>query len=188
MASAEHDSAVTAQDQTTGETSTTRRTFLSYAAAACAAFIGVVAGIPILGYLLSPLRVKQAATWVDVGRIGDFAGSIPQVVQFTLTRRDGWVEVKAASSCWILATGSGNFFAFNGRCTHLGCAYSWKTDGEYAQKFFCPCHDGVYDREGRVLDGPPPRPLDRLETKVENDRLFVLYQDFQVGVPEKTPL
>lgn len=169
-------------------TSTTRRTFLTYVASAISAFIGIVAGVPILGYLVSPLRTKQEAAWINLGRVRDFSGPTPQIVQFTVTRRDGWVEVKEARSCWVIPSVGGTFLVVNGRCTHLGCAFSWKTDGEYAQKFYCPCHDGVYDQEGRVLDGPPPRPLDRLETKVENENLFVLYQDFQVGVSEKKPL
>jgi Rieske Fe-S protein len=162
-----------------------RRTFLTYAAAAISTFIGIVAGIPIIGYFISPLQSKQEATWVNVGRVRDLAGSVPQVVQFTITRRDGWAEVREARSCWIVPAGPDNFVAYNGRCTHLGCAYSWQND---ASRFFCPCHDGIYDREGRVLDGPPPRSLDRLQTRVENQNLMVLYQDFQVGVSEKTPL
>ena len=35
-------------------------------------------------------------------------------------------------------------------CTHLGCQVHW--DGE-AKKFKCPCHGGVYDANGAVLDG-----------------------------------
>ena len=36
----------------------------------------------------------------------------------------------------------------------------------------CPCHNGVFDPQGRVLGGPPPRPLDRYEYKVENGVLY----------------
>ncbi|MGE5072077.1 MAG: ubiquinol-cytochrome c reductase iron-sulfur subunit, partial [Anaerolineae bacterium] len=41
---------------------------------------------------------------------------------------------------------------------HLGCTVSWKED---AQAFLCPCHDAKFSKEGVVLGGPPPRPLDR---------------------------
>jgi len=34
------------------------------------------------------------------------------------------------------------------------------------KQFLCPCHGGVYDRDGRVVSGPPPRPLERLNVRV----------------------
>jgi hypothetical protein len=39
-----------------------------------------------------------------------------------------------------------------------------------------------------VLDGPPPRPLDRLETRIEKGILFAAYQTFRAGIPEQTPV
>ena len=48
-------------------------------------------------------------------------------------------------------------------CTHLGCRVHWEAD---RQRFFCPCHNGIFDRQGRVVSGPPPRPLDRYEVEV----------------------
>jgi Rieske Fe-S protein len=46
----------------------------------------------------------------------------------------------------------------NSRCTHLGCTVNWKPE---AKAFLCPCHDAKFDENGKVLGGPPPRPLDR---------------------------
>lgn len=60
-------------------------------------------------------------------------------------------------------------------CTHLGCKSYWEPDND---RFFCPCHDGVFDVNGNVVSGPPPRPLDRYEVEVdENDNVFVLLQE-----------
>jgi len=165
-----------------------RRVFLGYMAAAVTSFIGVVTGIPVLGYLAAPLKVKAEANWISLGKVKDFVDPAPKVVQFTVTRRDGWVEAREARTCWVSPGDDGKFTVFNGRCTHLGCAYSWQANGEHADHFFCPCHEGLYDKEGKVLDGPPPRALDRLDTKVEDDQLMVLYQDFRPGVPQKDPL
>ena len=54
------------------------------------------------------------------------------------------------------------------------------------QQFRCPCHEGVFDvKTGAVLAGPPPRALDRLETKIENGDLYAAYRDFRVGIPDK---
>jgi Rieske Fe-S protein len=40
-------------------------------------------------------------------------------------------------------------------------------------RFFCPCHNGVFDKSGNVVSGPPPRALDRFETKIEDGVLFI---------------
>jgi hypothetical protein len=42
-----------------------------------------------------------------------------------------------------------------------------------SQRFICPCHGGVYGADGEVVGGPPVRPLDRFETRVEGDRVLV---------------
>ena len=31
------------------------------------------------------------------------------------------------------------------------------------QVYLCPCHDAIFGKQGEVLDGPPPRALDRYE-------------------------
>ena len=164
---------------------TSRRTFLKYAIGAVSTFVAIVAGVPVVGYLSSVFQARGRAQWVKLGPIDQFDGPAPQSVQVTLAQQDGWVETREARSCWVVREGE-KLAVFNGRCTHLGCAYSWQEEGPHKDRFFCPCHEGVYDRGGHVVGGPPPRPLDRLDTKVENDELMVLYQDFHPGVPEKT--
>lgn len=165
----------------------TRRTFLAYLSGALSAFIGIVAGVPILGYLAAPLATRPEALRVNLGKVEAFKEGEPRLMTFTVTRRDGWVEVREARTCWVVPEPGGKFLVFNGRCTHLGCGYSWRTSGEHRDKFFCPCHDGLYDRQGSVIGGPPPRPLDRLEATVEGDELVVIFQDFRPGVPHKEP-
>jgi menaquinol-cytochrome c reductase iron-sulfur subunit len=175
---------VEAVEEGTDPAVVSRRTFLKYAVGAVGAFIGIVSGVPIVGYLGSVFQAKGRSQWVKLGRIEQFSDPAPQSVQFTLAQQDGWVETREARSCWVIREGD-KLAVFNGRCTHLGCAYSWQNEGQHKDRFFCPCHEGVYDRGGYVVGGPPPRPLDRLETKVEDDELLVLYQDFHPGVPEK---
>jgi len=75
-----------------------------------------------------------------------------------------------AGQCWILCA-NGNFTALSARCTHQGCDVDWVTA---SRTFLCPCHGGRYDAEGKVLQGPPPAPLGKLETRVVGDTLQVL--------------
>jgi Rieske Fe-S protein len=53
-------------------------------------------------------------------------------------------------------------------CPHLGCRVRWEGD-----HFLCPCHNGVFNREGGVVSGPPPRPLDRYEVEVIDGSVYL---------------
>lgn len=61
--------------------------------------------------------------------------------------------------------------AYSGVCKHLGCIVSnWEAP---TQDFVCPCHQGHYDpaNGGKVVSGPPPKPIPQLPIKVENNQI-----------------
>lgn len=62
------------------------------------------------------------------------------------------------------------YIALSRVCTHLGCLVNYN---EEEKRLVCPCHAGVFDLEGRVLSGPPPRPLQQLPLKVEGNKIIV---------------
>lgn len=71
----------------------------------------------------------------------------------------------------LIRRNDGSFRAYEQKCTHLACAvyYSPTLD-----KIQCPCHSGLFDAAtGDVLEGPPPRPLPRLEVVVRGEEVFV---------------
>jgi len=43
-------------------------------------------------------------------------------------------------------------------CTHLGCLYKWVGTNN---RFECPCHGSKYELDGKYIEGPAPRSLDR---------------------------
>jgi cytochrome b6-f complex iron-sulfur subunit len=45
-------------------------------------------------------------------------------------------------------------------CTHLGCIYAWNAANE---RFECPCHGSKYRLDGRRIESPAPRTLDRFQ-------------------------
>ncbi len=160
-----------------------RRTFLSYVVVAVGGFIGVVVGIPLIGSAVLPaLRPRRPAGLTSAGPANRFPIGQPTAATVTVVQRDGWIESRDDRGVWVVRRGESQFTVYNGRCTHLGCAYSWRQD---AQEFHCPCHGGRYNLDGMVLGGPPPRPLDTLEWRVEQGILQVAYQDFRLGIPQK---
>ncbi len=147
-----------------------RRTFLKVLIMALNALITVALAVPGLGYILTPLFRKDEQTWVKVGRVEDSPqGSFTKAV-FRYISASGYVREEKSAFVWMRQEEDGQLTAFSPKCTHMGCNVSWSGRND---RFECPCHGGMYDERGNVIDGPPPRPLQRFETKVENDSIFV---------------
>jgi isorenieratene synthase len=75
---------------------------------------------------------------------------------------DGTSVTLGGEPITVRRTGAG-VEALSRRCTHAGCEVLWDAGG---QQFVCPCHAGVFDRDGKPRSGPPKRPLDRLTATV----------------------
>lgn len=45
-----------------------------------------------------------------------------------------------------------DFVALSSVCPHLGCQVHWEPHND---RYFCPCHNGVFTPEGRAIAGPP---------------------------------
>lgn len=164
----------------------TRRDLFRYALAFMGGVIGSALGIPVVGYFTAPARAeKHEETWQVLGAVGEFPLGTPQTVQFEHRLKDGWQTKLVKRGVWVVRTGEKDFTVYNPKCTHLGCIVGWHPEH---QTFYSPCHGGVFALDGRVLDGPPPRPLDTLEWKVEDGTLYCIYTDFQVGLPYKKEL
>jgi Rieske Fe-S protein len=56
--------------------------------------------------------------------------------------------------------------ALSAKCTHEGCTVQY-VPGESV--IWCACHNGRFDLDGRVVAGPPPRPLEKYSCAREND-------------------
>ena len=149
-----------------------RRDFMKITIGAIGGLIGLGFGIPAIAYVVGPALVKgQAQEWIQLGAISKIELGKPTLFKAKITRQTGWIVNEEELSVYVLTEDGRDYIAMSNICTHLGCHIRWITDQD---KFFCPCHNGVFDKQGNVVSGPPPRPLDRYETKVENDQLLIL--------------
>jgi Rieske Fe-S protein len=72
--------------------------------------------------------------------------------------------------CILIRKVDGRLAAFSQKCTHLSCAVYYAAD---RNRLECPCHEGYFSVEtGRVLQGPPPRPLPRVRVVEENGQIL----------------
>ena len=70
----------------------------------------------------------------------------------------------------LLVNQNGKIKAFSKICTHLGCEVEWKPEENI---FFCPCHLGKFNANGKNIAGPPPRPLDQFKVEVKDNFIYV---------------
>ncbi len=148
-----------------------RRRFLMKLTGALGAAGAVIAGIPFIGFLFAPVQREEPPVWRPVGALDDFA--IGETVQVTFLDPETleWAGFATQTAAWLRRTGEQEFVAFSAYCTHVGCPVRWEAG---AQMFMCPCHGGAFYQDGTVAAGPPPQPLVRYNTRVQNGQVEIL--------------
>lgn len=159
-----------------------RRDFLGRASAAAMA-AGLVGGYGAFGAVatryLYPAR-PDAGSWQFVTNLGRLAVGDSlryqtpggETVNITRRAQDGIAE---------------DFMAMSSVCPHLGCQVHWE---EANQRYFCPCHNGVFDAQGVGTEGPPGdagQSLPRYPLRVEGNLLFIQVPTVRLVADGETP-
>lgn len=119
-------------------------------------------GLGIIYKYLSPNVLLESPARFRVGPPDDFQ---PNTVLFDEEHR-----------VFVVRDAKGYFYALSAVCTHLGCTTVWKkqgSPGSLAGPIHCPCHGSIFSRDGHVIRGPAPRPLDRFRMSLEDGILVV---------------
>jgi menaquinol-cytochrome c reductase iron-sulfur subunit len=149
-----------------------RRKFMGIATGAIGGLITAALAVPAIAYILGPaLERDEAEDWIQLGTTSKVELGTPALFKARIERQTGWIVNETELTFYVLTENGRDYIAMSNTCTHLGCRVRWIED---QQQFFCPCHNAAFDKDGEVLSGPPPRPLDRYEVKVEGDQLYVL--------------
>jgi menaquinol-cytochrome c reductase iron-sulfur subunit len=163
----------------------TRRDFFGILTGWIVAAIGATLAVPAVGYFIGPALKRKTLGWLHAGSISTLVPDQPVQREVEVGTQEGWFTTQTIKGVWVVKRSTGEIRVYNPHCTHLGCAYKWNPS---AHQFQCPCHGGVYDLDGRVIAGPPPRPLDTLNYQIEGTQLEVKYEDFKSGTPNRIPL
>ena len=148
----------------------TRRTLYHRVVLLLAGAMGAAITAPAVAYLLGPFRRRLSNGWADAGSLAALPDGKPTEIVVQRQRHDAWKKSVDKMSVWALKRDDGQVVAYSPRCTHLGCGYRWISERDL---FVCPCHDSTFSIDGEVLSGPAPRALDRFETRIEGDRLWL---------------
>jgi menaquinol-cytochrome c reductase iron-sulfur subunit len=153
-----------------------RRSFLVWVSAGAGGLAALLASLPFVGFLFAPMIRREPDVWRVVGSVEEFPIGTTQRVLLLDARPVPWAGFASRSAAWLRREAEAEFVAFSIHCTHTGCPVRWE---EGAGLFLCPCHGGVFNRDGSVAAGPPPAPLERQPVRVRNGQVEIR----TVGVP-----
>jgi len=147
-----------------------RRNFMKAAIASIGGLIGAAVGLPAIPYIMGPALQKESDSWLQLGSISKVELNTPTLFKKTIETQTGWINTEEEISVYVLTSNGQDYVVMSNVCTHLACRVRWIPEKD---SFFCPCHNGVFAKDGTVVAGPPPRPLDRFESKVEDGIIYI---------------
>ncbi len=113
---------------------------------------------PVLRYLVPPAVADLGGDEVVAAKLAELKPNSGKIFRFG--SRPGL----------LIMTSDDTYRALSATCTHLGCTVQYRSD---LHEIWCPCHNGIYDLNGRNISGPPPRPLDVFDVHVRGDEIVV---------------
>jgi Rieske Fe-S protein len=113
---------------------------------------------PVIRFLIPPKIAEAAVNEVSAGKVQDLKPNSGKIVNF------------GNKPTLLVRLNQTDFKAFSAVCTHLNCTVQYQ---ESTSQIWCACHNGLYDLTGRVVGGPPPRPLDEYAVMVRGDDVVI---------------
>jgi len=137
----------------------TRRRFIDWLLGTSAG--GFVAAVfyPVVRYIIPPEVPESSVNSVTLALSPDEVPSNTGRI-FKFGSRPGL----------LVKTPSGELRAYSARCTHLDCTVQYREDLSH---IWCACHNGHFDLNGHVVQGPPPEGLETYVVNVREDQIVV---------------
>jgi succinate dehydrogenase / fumarate reductase, iron-sulfur subunit len=145
-----------------------RRRFLSRLTAGIGAASAMLVGGVLASAFVGPSLHGRPPQWVSLGPLDRYPVGAVSTAGASYETADGIYRQQVVKP--VLVRRTPDIIVFSSSCTHLGCTVRWDAG---QRLFLCACHGGAFNADGTVKSGPPPRPLDRLEHKVDNGNLLV---------------
>jgi menaquinol-cytochrome c reductase iron-sulfur subunit len=140
-----------------------RRKVMQWIVAGIGVSSGTILGVPALVNALSPVirHTKRESQWRLVGALELFPVGkiISRKVETRLTRQ----FLTMAKNVFVWRKSSEEVVVYSRSCTDLGCPVNYDPGSEC---FFCPCHGGIFSKEGERMAGPPKSPMYRYRYRI----------------------
>ncbi|MBZ5611336.1 MAG: ubiquinol-cytochrome c reductase iron-sulfur subunit [Acidobacteriia bacterium] len=113
---------------------------------------------PVVRFLNPPYLSEAPVDEVSGGKVDDLKPNSGKIIKFG---NKPALLVRVSETEWK---------AFTAVCTHLNCTVQYQ---DSTRLIWCACHNGMYDMSGRVVSGPPPKPLDEFAVRVRGDEVVI---------------
>ncbi|WP_141735981.1 ubiquinol-cytochrome c reductase iron-sulfur subunit [Oligoflexus tunisiensis] len=147
-----------------------RRKLLSLTVAGTGCAIAGAVGVPVLINMLAPaFAADDVEDWRPIGPLGDFPIGAMQNREVVISDQKEHQNL-SRRSLYVWRRSDQEFVVYSRACTDLGCPIVWDQGSEW---FFCPCHGGIFDKEGERRAGPPKRGLWKYATRIQDGVLEI---------------
>jgi cytochrome b6-f complex iron-sulfur subunit len=113
---------------------------------------------PAFKFMNPPAVPEAAVNEVAAGKVQDLKPNSGKIVKF------------GSRPVLLIHTGDNEWRAFSAVCTHLNCTVQYQ---EASHQIWCACHNGLYNLNGQVVSGPPPKALEEYAVRIRGDEVVV---------------
>lgn len=113
---------------------------------------------PVFRFLDPPVAPQASVNEVTAGKASEFKPNTGKLIRF------------GSRPVLLVRVDETRWSALSGVCTHLNCTVQFD---EQRSQVWCACHNGFYDLTGKVVGGPPPRPLEEYEVHIRGEEVVV---------------
>src|SRR5690606_4718616 len=132
--------------------------------------LAAIMGLPAVLASLSPAFADRASNrWRRVGPLGQFPVDGIRQANVRVGRNDS-SRTLTEQGVYVWRKSSDDVVVFSRNCTDLSCPVHFDPGSEC---LFCPCHGGIFAKDGVPLAGPPKRPLLRYRHRLHNGNVEI---------------
>ena len=113
---------------------------------------------PAFRFMNPPAMPEAAVNEASAGKVGDLKPNSGKIVKF------------GSRPVLLIRTSDAEWRALSAVCTHLNCTVQYQEAG---RQIWCACHNGLYDLNGRVISGPPPKPLEEYAVHIRGEEVVI---------------
>jgi len=156
-----------------------KRNFLKGLTAAVLGFLSLALTWPLVSFLI-PSNEGTGGKFIKVPNFPAIPVEKPTKMTFEDVDVQAFITSNVVYDIWVIKHAADKATVYAPLCPHLNCRYT------FVDKLFkCPCHGSVFTEDGKCVAGPSPRPLDTLPYKIEAGELYVQWELYKAGIPEK---
>ena len=113
---------------------------------------------PVIRFMNPPAVAEASVNEAPGGKVSDLKPNSGKIIKF------------GSRPVLLVRLNETEWRAFSAVCTHLNCTVQYQ---EQKRLIWCACHNGLYDLNGKVVSGPPPKPLEEYVARVRGDEVVI---------------